>query len=73
MMINVTGDYSVKESESKYPYIGIDQYRQIVLFTEEGKGVLLDNGKSGNSTGTYAGWFEKAFSPIEGTITISNK
>ena len=71
-MINVTADFAVETTTSKYPYIGVHD-KTIVLFTEPNKGVKISNNDGYHTVGEYAeDWIEGNFRPITGSVTISN-
>jgi hypothetical protein len=61
-----------QKPESKYPYFGISDEGQIVLFTSEQKGVLVvPHDKSSFKAGYSCGsWVEENFEPFYGTIKI---
>ena len=53
-----------------YPYLGYQGVTQfVVLFTSEGKGVLVG---ANNSIGMFGTWPESDFKPYHGTVTLSN-
>lgn len=55
----------------KYPYLGTHEVGSIVLFTSDGCGVLLEEGKDSYEVGAYRkDWLEQHFTPFNGTIKI---
>ena len=63
------------EKQSKYPYIGADKYGNVVLFIDECKGTRLKDSSEcpGDPIGEFCyNWRESSFSPLEGSITLSN-
>lgn len=62
-----------KKQEQQYPYIGIgDQTGLVVLFTEKGEGMVLNDGRK-YSIGKYSkGWSMSYFKPLKGSIELSN-
>jgi hypothetical protein len=64
----------VKEEEDRmYPYLGLN-HNTIVLFTSPKTGTRLTNS---DGCGSYLGehsndWHEQSFTPLNGSVTLSN-
>jgi hypothetical protein len=61
--------------KNKYPYIGVDEYENVVLFTEEDTGTRLKASFKcpEEPIGEFSSsWGEQSFIPLEGSITLTN-
>jgi hypothetical protein len=59
-----------KSIDKEYPWIGISNQGNIILFTKSGTGISLS---SAYADGSYTeGWQENLFKPFHGEITLSN-
>lgn len=58
-----------------YPYLGYDELQGVVvLFTNEGKGMVVYTGNdSVYHIGDYGDFYEDSFEVFKGTITLSNE
>lgn len=62
-----------KSQEKEYPWIGISNNDQIVLFTGYKCGISLISGETNNKFLEYSvSWLEEVFKPFEGEIVLSN-
>ena len=63
-----------KDNKIHYPCLLIDEFDQIVLFTQESEGLLLDKGGNniGNSIRFSKIWKMDCFKPFTGKITLKN-
>lgn len=70
-MVKVT----VSEGKAGYEYPKLMKSRAgaLVLFCEEGKGVVVGCGDESYQVGWFGGaWFMDAFSDFQGTVTLSS-
>jgi hypothetical protein len=75
-MIVTTAKDTPKETQEKdYPYVGKSSNTgTIVLFTGEGKGVVLVNAEYWGKLGYYsAHWVEADFTAYDGEVIVKNK
>ena len=63
-----------KDNKIHYPCLLIDEYDQVVLFTQESEGLLLDKGSNniGDSIHFSIRWEMDRFKPFTGKITLKN-
>ena len=65
---------NVGRAERKYPWIGIAEGGELVLFVGDSEGVAVDNGpREGDEVGHYSStWRMDAFTEFKGSVTLSN-
>lgn len=77
MIKAVINGKAAQPEKPKYPYIGVydDSIdRSVVLFIDNDKGVCLETNCKSDSVGEYSDkWKEANFTPIKGSITLSNE
>lgn len=62
---------STPQKEIEYPWLGVDQYGQVVLFTKDGVGTVIC--PNVYKLGKYlVTWDMEAFKEFKGTITLEN-
>ena len=70
--LTVEVDTNYTNYKWEYPFLGVDKYGHIALFTESGKGIFIYEGDNSGVKGTYLDrWDMSLFKPFTGSITLT--
>jgi hypothetical protein len=60
-------------AKKKYPYLGISEIGNVVLFTKPDRGTCVHSANGGHKLGAIeTGWIENMFEPLRGTVVLRN-